>query len=223
MRFPHAAVSSAILILAPGSALAVDQPAAAPGNADRGKTLFVQSCAVCHATGTNLGTVPGVPAGGGAVAGQGPLLAGVVGRRAASLPNFGYTAALSASGLTWDQASLDRFLTNPLAAVPGTNMVIPVPDATDRRDIIAFLGTLKPVALPTAAETAAAAKHDRTAGDWENDAPGKKHRVVVADLPKPFATRSAGNNPKTVDRPADANLSVPAGFEVKLFLSGLSG
>jgi glucose/arabinose dehydrogenase/mono/diheme cytochrome c family protein len=223
MRFPHVSTfSSAVALLASSVAHAADQPASPIGNADRGKTLFVQSCAVCHSTGTNIGPAAGQP-GTAAVAGQGPLLAGVVGRRAASLPNFGYTPALTASRLTWDPATLDRFLTNPVTVVPGTNMVLPVPDATDRRDIIAFLATLKPVALPTAAETAAAAKHDRTAGDWENDAPGTKHRVNVAALPKPYATRSAGNNPKTVDRPADAKLSVPAGFEVKQFVAGLSG
>jgi glucose/arabinose dehydrogenase len=44
----------------------------------------------------------------------------------------------------------------------------------------------------------------------------------VADLPAPYATRSAGNGPKTVPPPPDAKLSVPPGFTVKLFASGLS-
>src|SRR5581483_5472978 len=189
---------------------AAESPA---GDAAHGRTLFQQSCAVCHATG-----LPGA-----APTGQGPLLAGVVGRRAGSLPNFGYTPALTGSRLTWDAATLDKFLANPPALVPGTNMVIAVPAAGDRSDLIAFLGTLKPVALPSAAELAAAAKHERTAGDWENDAPGAHHRIDLAQLPPPYATKSAGNNPRTVERPAGAHLAVPAGFQVKLFASGLSG
>lgn len=52
----------------------------------------------------------------------------VLGRRAASLPNFGYSKALRGSGLIWDAAALDRFLTNPTTAVPGTTMVVPVPN-----------------------------------------------------------------------------------------------
>ncbi len=47
--------------------------------------------------------------------------------------------------------------------------------------------------------------------------PGVRHRIQVEDLPAPFATQSAGNNPRIVDRPAGAHLSVPAGFQVKLF------
>ncbi len=185
----------------------------AAGDAARGKILFQQSCAVCHATGTDARPI----------AGQGPLLAGIVGRVAASLPNFGYTPALTASHLRWDAATLDRFLTNPPAAVPGTNMILPVPAAADRANLIAFLTTLKPVALPTAAEFAAQARHARSAGDWQNDAPGAKHRIVLADLPPPYATESAGNNPRTVEHPEGASLSVPAGFQIKLFGSGLSG
>src|SRR6185369_16823541 len=111
------------------------------GNADHGRVLFQQSCAVCHATGLNPATV----------AGQGPLLAGVLGRAAGSLPNFGYTKALTASHLTWDAATLDKFLTMPTTFVPGTNMLVPVANAADRADLIAFLSTLRPVAAPTAA------------------------------------------------------------------------
>ena len=178
-------------------------PAPAAGDAARGKTLFQQSCAICHATG--LADRP--------QAGQGPLLAGVVGRQAGSLNSFGYTKALVASHLTWDATTLDKFLTAPTAVVPGTNMVIPTPNATDRGDLIAFLSTLKAIA-PT--EEKVAPPHERTAGDWENDAPGNVHRIRTRQ-----ATRTAtppllrGNSPKTVDRPTGALPVVPAGLRFK--------
>jgi glucose/arabinose dehydrogenase len=181
----------------------------AAGDPDHGRPVFQQSCAVCHSAG-----IAGQP-----VTGQGPLLAGVVGRQAASLSNFGYSKALHASGLTWDTATLDRFLEAPSALVPGTAMVVSLPSATDRADLIAFLGTLKSVAE----STAVVPTHPPTPGDWQNDAPGVIHRVVVAELPKPFATSSAGNAPKTVDRPPGYGLSVPAGFQIKQLASGLDG
>ena len=57
--------------------------------------------------------------------------------------------------------------------------------------------------------------------DWRGDAPGKAHRITAGDLPKPFATEAPRNRVEVVTRPADAQLKVPAGFEIKLFASGL--
>src|SRR5258708_18821691 len=142
-------IPNILLLLVLGTAAEAAAQAPSAGNSDHGKVLFQQSCALCHATG--LDAQPPV--------GQGPLLAGVMGRPAASLPNFGYTKALEASHLTWDSATLDRFLAAPATVVPGTNMVIAVPAPADRHDLIAFLATLRPVALPTKEESAAAAAH----------------------------------------------------------------
>lgn len=75
--------------------------------------------------------------------GQGPNLAGVVGRKAGAAPGFGYTAALKGSGVTWTPANLDRWLTGPQKLVPGTAMTTIVPDAAERRELIAYLATLK--------------------------------------------------------------------------------
>ena len=179
------------------------------GNAAHGKILFQQSCALCHWTG--LKDQP--------MAGQGPLLAGVIGRPAASVPNFGYTKALRASHLVWDTATLNRFLAGPGVLVPGTSMPIPVPNPASRVDLIAFLGTLGPVTPPEQRLDPATLKRVPTPGDWQNDAPGNRHRIRVENLPAPFATLSAGNTPSIVDRPPDAKLSVPAGFQIKLFVS----
>jgi Raf kinase inhibitor-like YbhB/YbcL family protein len=179
------------------------------GDAARGKMLFQQSCALCHASG-----VSGMPQGG-----QGPVLAGVVGRPAGNIASFGYTRALATSHLTWDAATLDRFLAGPGMLVPGTTMPLPVPDAGDRRDIIAFLGTLGPITPPESKLDPSNLQRISTPGDWQNDAPGVRHRVRVEDLPAPFATKSAGNTPHVVDQPPGAVLSVPAGFRVKFFAS----
>ncbi len=188
----------------------------AASDADHGKVVFQQSCAICHATTTaQLKT-----------AGQGPLLAGVFGRKAGSLPNFGYTKALAASKITWDADNLDHFLANPAAFVPGTAMVVAVANTTDRSDVVAYLQTLHAEKMSAGQFTPAAdapAEIARGTGDWRNDHPGVKHRIDLAALPAPFATSSAGNGPKTVDRPADAKLSVPEGFKVELFTSDLIG
>src|SRR5207253_173068 len=58
-------------------------------------------------------------------------------------------------------------------------------------------------------------------GSWRDDAPGKRWHITPADLPQPFATRSVGNSVRVVGKPANAQLRVPAGFEVALFASGL--
>jgi glucose/arabinose dehydrogenase/cytochrome c2 len=179
------------------------------GNAAHGKILFQQSCALCHATGQP----------GQVTTGQGPILAGVIGRAAASVPNFTYTKALQASHLIWDAPTLERFLSGPGILVPGTAMPIPVANPADRRDLIAFLGSLGPITPPEQRLNPATLPRVSTPGDWQNDAPGVRHRIKVEDLPAPFATQSAGNNPRIVDQPAGAHLSVPAGFQVKLFAS----
>ena len=76
---------------------------------------------------------------------EGPNLIGLVGRKAASQPAFSkYSEALKASGLTWSTATLDEFLKNPMALVPGTFMPMLIKDDKTRADVIAYLATLKP-------------------------------------------------------------------------------
>jgi cytochrome c len=98
---------------------------AAPGDADHGKTLY-QSCAACHSVDEND---------------IGPAHRGVFGRRAGSVADYNYSAALKASGIVWDAAQLDRWLSNPSAMVPGTKMFFKLDDAQMRADIIAYLKT----------------------------------------------------------------------------------
>jgi cytochrome c len=93
------------------------------GDAGRGKALY-QACEACHSIDDND---------------LGPRHRGVVGRRAGSVADYTYSAALKSSGLTWDEATLDRWLTNPSALVPGTKMFFQLSDAQSRADIVAFL------------------------------------------------------------------------------------
>jgi cytochrome c len=118
----HALLAFAILALAAGPALAQDAAA--------GAAVFKQRCDTCHSA------PPGQPHG------IGPNLAGVVGRKAGAT-SFNYSQALKTSGLVWDKATLDRFLSGPGKAVPGTRMLVSVPDPKQRADLIAYLGGLK--------------------------------------------------------------------------------
>ncbi|SDS17542.1 hypothetical protein SAMN05444173_2110 [Opitutus sp. GAS368] len=173
---------------------------------------------MCHAT--TLGPNNEV------VTGQGPNLVGVLGRRAATGSNFNYTKALHESGLAWDATTLERFLADPPTTVPGTTMPVPVRNAGDRLDTIAYLSTLTApagVAVTTTPASASAGGPATDAGDWHNAAPGLKHHIRLSDLPAPYSTSSAGNGPQVVSQPANARLSVPAGFTVRLFVTGLSG
>jgi cytochrome c len=106
--------------LAAASLAAVNDPVGDPG---RGKALY-QACQACHSIDEND---------------MGPRHRGVVGRRAGSLKDYAYSAALKNSGLTWDEPTLDRWLANPSALVPGTKMFFQITDAQSRADLIAFL------------------------------------------------------------------------------------
>ena len=105
--------------------LALAGPAMAAAD---GASLFQDRCAMCHS---------------GDPMAQGPTLAGVVGRKAGTVPGFAYSPALKGSGLAWTRASLDRFLADPQKAVPGSAMPIHVADPAVRAAIIGYLATKK--------------------------------------------------------------------------------
>lgn len=70
----------------------------------------------------------------------GPNLYGIIGRRAGSHPGYNYSTAVKAAGFTWDDDHIDHWLQNPRTFLSGNKMTYPgLPDATDRRDVIAFL------------------------------------------------------------------------------------
>ncbi|HWD94402.1 MAG TPA: PQQ-dependent sugar dehydrogenase [Verrucomicrobiae bacterium] len=205
-----APVALLIAGLAPATANA---QAARMGDAARGKAFFQASCMTCHS--------PELGPDNTVIMKQGPSLVGVVGRKAGSSPHFNYTRALSEYGSTWDAATLDHFLINPMLAVPGTTMPIPVPDDKVRADLIAYLATLKIPEGVTLKYPTVVASGGKEPNDWQLQAPGVRHYFTATNLPAPFATQSAGNGPQVVSAPANARLAVPAGFTVKLFADGL--
>ena len=91
-------------------------------------SVFTRYCSGCHAVAD--GTLHGI----------GPDLANLMGADAAQSAGYEFSAALTESGLTWDQETLDRYLQNPQELVPGTTMSFPgIPDATERAEIIRHL------------------------------------------------------------------------------------
>jgi len=69
----------------------------------------------------------------------GPKHRDVFGRKAGSVADLDYSAALKGSSIVWDEATLDAWLTNPQALVPGSKMFFSVGNAQDRADVIAYL------------------------------------------------------------------------------------
>jgi cytochrome c2 len=100
-------------------------------NANAGAQVYRSNCSICHSIRPGQIVV-------------GPTLFGVVGRHSGSMPGFDYSSANRQSGLVWDPATLDRYLTDPQKVVPGTYMTFPgLKDAEQRSDVIAFLRTLR--------------------------------------------------------------------------------
>lgn len=196
------------LLIAAISLQAAPRPEDALVDAGYGQGLFRRDCALCHYAGA-----------GSTGGGQGPSLVGLLGRAAGSRQDFPYSPALRDSGLVWDEATLDRFLANPAATVPGTTMVVGVPQPNSRRDLIAYLATLKP-----GGDLEAAVDPDATdPNDWRHQQPGRTHHLRPEDLPAPYATKGSRNYPFIVPRPDDAKPRVPAGFTVSAIATKLDG
>jgi len=97
---------------------------AGDGDAVQGKAVFEKRCTGCHAM---------------AVDREGPRLAGVYGRRAGSIAGFTYSAGLKNSGVTWNDVTLEKWLSDPDLMVSDNNMSFSVPKAEERRNLIAYL------------------------------------------------------------------------------------
>ena len=94
---------------------------------ERGKDLFMRRCSGCHALDLNK---------------EGPQLRGVYHRKAASAPAFAYSDALKKVDIRWDDASLDRWLSDPDSMAPDTDMGFRLADAEERNALIAYLKSL---------------------------------------------------------------------------------
>ena len=119
-----AAVMVTLSIVCLGAQAQAADPAA-------GKSVFNSYCGICHSAQPGKNMV-------------GPSLFGVVGRKTGSVPGFHYSPANQGANLTWDAATLDKYLQAPRAMIPGTTMTYGgLKDDTKRADLIAYLETLK--------------------------------------------------------------------------------
>ena len=120
------------LSLLGGSALVASSVAAVAQDAAAGEKVFAK-CKVCHRIGE------------GAKNFVGPVLNGVVGRKAGTYPGYNYSEANKNSGITWTEENLKTYLKNPQKMVPGTKMVFPgLSSETDIDNVIAYLKQFGP-------------------------------------------------------------------------------
>ena len=127
MTFRQFALPLAALIGLGADVLAQETAGRSAGTAD-GQLVFNNACRTCHTLrdGDNR---------------LGPNLHKIIGRKAGSLPNFGYSSAMKGADMVWDKATLDRFIANPDQVVSGNNMkpYSGLTSAEERAKIIAFL------------------------------------------------------------------------------------
>jgi cytochrome c len=122
----HACVANraaGAMVLAVVLAVWQPSPSFASGDVAHGATIYHQ-CMICHSLDRNE---------------IGPRHRDVFGSKAGSVPDYEYSAALKGSNIVWNETTLDQWLANPQALVPGTKMMFSLGDAQDRADVIAFL------------------------------------------------------------------------------------
>jgi cytochrome c len=115
--------SAVALALLSGAALAQDEV-----DPDEARLAFNNHCRTCHVTNENDHRL-------------GPSLYNIIGREAGSAPGFAYSSAMQNADFVWDEETLDRFIENPDAVVPGNNMkpFSGITSAEERARIIAHL------------------------------------------------------------------------------------
>jgi cytochrome c len=98
----------------------------AAGDAVRGEARF-QDCAACHKLEAGVNNV-------------GPSLHGIFTRKAGDVSDFRYSPAMKRSGIVWTPETLEKFISDPQAMVPGNRMPYAgMTGASDRADLIAYL------------------------------------------------------------------------------------
>lgn len=94
---------------------------------DRGGEKVYRKCKACHFVDREKNKV-------------GPHLVGIIGRKAGSVEGFRYSKAMKASGIVWDEETIDEFLVKPKQYIPGNKMIFPaLKKEKDRLDLIAYI------------------------------------------------------------------------------------
>lgn len=112
------------LLLLPAALTVFPRLSQAADDTSHGKELFEKRCTGCHSLDQDK---------------EGPRLRGIYGRKSASVASFNYSPAMRGAHIVWDDASLEKWLTDPDSVVPDTDMDFRVPKADERAEIIRFL------------------------------------------------------------------------------------
>lgn len=114
----------AVIVVAAMSAIS---PMASAQDLENGKSVF-NKCRACHQVGEGAKNLVG------------PILNGLIGRKAGTIEGFNYSDANKNSGITWDDATFREYIKNPKAKIPNTKMVfVGLSDEKDAEDLLAFL------------------------------------------------------------------------------------
>jgi glucose/arabinose dehydrogenase len=183
---------------APAAAAQLKNPQAGQsGAASSGSALYLSHCSTCHGeNGKGTGNVPPLASGDTQAATDGEL--------------FWYISKGDVSNGMPSWTSLP---------------------ASERWQLVSFIRSLpRAPAMPPPQASAGDTSEDRTAPapsgpftDFRYETPGRVQKITVADLPEPYATKSAQQGPKIVARPAGAWPKAVSGFEVQQYASGLDG
>lgn len=105
---------------------------AAQEESEEGKVAYNNACRTCHSFKPDDNRL-------------GPTLHGIVGRKAGSIEGFAFSPSMKGSGVIWDEATLDKFISDPNQVVSGNKMQPfgGIADAGERKKIIDYLKTLK--------------------------------------------------------------------------------
>ena len=121
--FAPRCISAAALVVCGGLVVALYADAVS-----HGKEIFDGKCSKCHTLDKDK---------------EGPRLRGVFGRQVATVPSFQYSDSLKAAAkFTWNDTTLDKWLTDPDAMVPDNDMAFHLESASDRKAVIAYLKSL---------------------------------------------------------------------------------
>jgi cytochrome c len=124
IRSAVAAAGIALALSAGVVSATARSPGLRRGDPEKGEAIYSR-CLACHALTYDR---------------TGPRHCGLFGRRAGSVKGYEYSDAMKRSKIVWSENTLDRFLTNPLATIPGTAMgYAGIADRTERADLIAYL------------------------------------------------------------------------------------